>query len=43
MKNLQWNKAMEFFRSMKFYGVKPDLITYNSLMTGLVRSNRPEV
>lgn len=43
MKKLQWERAMEIFESMKYHGAKPDLITFNSLMSGLVRSNRPEL
>ena len=41
MKTLQWEKALDLFRSMRYHNVKPDLITFNSLLAGLTKARQP--
>ena len=41
MKTLQWEKAMDLFRSMAYQNVTPDVITFNSLLGGLNKARRP--
>eukprot|EP00904_Undaria_pinnatifida_P010501 jgi/Undpi1/6581/HiC_scaffold_20.g09060.m1 len=41
MRTLQWEKALDLFRSMRYHNVKPDLITFNSLLSGLTKARQP--
>lgn len=41
MKTLQWEKALDLFRGMRYHNVKPDLITFNSLLSGLTKARQP--
>lgn len=41
MKTLQWEKAMDLFRGMRYNNVKPNLMTFNTLMAGLNKARVP--
>lgn len=41
MKTLKWEKAMDLFRGMRYNNVKPDLMTFNTLMAGLNKARVP--
>ena len=43
MKTLQWQKAMDLFRGMRYHNVKPNLMTFNTLMAGLNKARVPTV
>lgn len=42
-KTLQWEKALDLFRSMMYQNVKPDLLSYNSIIACLVKAHRPSM
>lgn len=42
MKTLKWEKAMDLFRGMRYH-VKPNLLTFNTLMAGLNKAHVPAV
>ncbi|CAM9855815.1 unnamed protein product, partial [Ectocarpus sp. 12 AP-2014] len=43
MKTLEWEKAMDLFRGMRYHNVKPNLLTFNTLMAGLNKAHVPAV
>eukprot|EP00752_Nemacystus_decipiens_P004025 g3686.t1 len=43
MKTLQWQKAMDLFRGMRYNNVKPNLMTFNTLMAGLNKARVPSI
>ncbi|CAM9576390.1 unnamed protein product, partial [Hapterophycus canaliculatus] len=43
MKTLEWEKAMDLFRGMRYNNVKPNLMTFNTLIAGLNRARVPTI
>ncbi|CAN0027358.1 unnamed protein product [Scytosiphon promiscuus] len=43
MKTLEWEKAMDLFRGMRYNNVKPNLMTFNTLIAGLNRAHVPTI
>eukprot|EP00903_Cladosiphon_okamuranus_P006597 g6444.t1 len=43
MKTLQWEKALDLFRGMMYNNVKPNVMTFNTLMAGLNKARVPSI